>query len=248
MKAQVRLGEGGVFSLRSAILLYGCNTGAAREATVATIHPVEIDPVGRPTILAGVTPDPAAVQATLFAMLGRKPAGLLPVNLLCLTLNQMIWFRPAAPAPIWFKVTRGDKALEKISGEIVPQPPLLFCAHGTSVYVFALAENKRPDAHTVLMRAPYYNISDDGDLCIGSALMPSNDLHPDAIPRYERGFFESKFTHPTGTKLSANPGGHDRLWPALVGKKKFPVQHLLPQPRLRQSSGLVTLADLLRHE
>ena len=48
-----------------------------------------------------------------------------------------------------------------------------------------------------------------------------------SLPRWEEAFFESEFTHanaPSG--LTNHPGGFMGLWQSLIGKKKFPVEHL----------------------
>ena len=50
----------------------------------------------------------------------------------------------------------------------------------------------------------------------------------DAIEGWERGFFQSEFTHAYGAaRLTSFPGGFLLLWRSLAGsKREFPVQYL----------------------
>ena len=44
---------------------------------------------------------------------------------------------------------------------------------------------------------------------------------------WEEGFFNSRFTHPSGFgKLTTHPGGFIGLWTGLVGNQEFPVHYL----------------------
>ena len=44
---------------------------------------------------------------------------------------------------------------------------------------------------------------------------------------WEEGFFNSRFTHPSGIgKLTTHQGGFIGLWTELVGKQEFPIQYL----------------------
>lgn len=49
-----------------------------------------------------------------------------------------------------------------------------------------------------------------------------------AIELWERAFFQSEFTHPSGTtRLTSHPTGFLGLWKSLAGSRKpFPVEYL----------------------
>ena len=49
------------------------------------------------------------------------------------------------------------------------------------------------------------------------------------ILEWEEGFFNSRFTHPSGMgKLTSHAGGFIGLWTELAGTQQFPSQYLLP--------------------
>lgn len=46
---------------------------------------------------------------------------------------------------------------------------------------------------------------------------------------WEEGFFNSRFTHPSGMgKLTSHPGGFIGVWRELAGRQQFPSRYLLP--------------------
>jgi PRTRC genetic system protein B len=93
--------------------------------------------------------------------------------------------------------------------------------------VRALKENSRPTASTKLSVAPYWNMNDQGDVCMGTARRPTKK-GVSGIADWERCFWESEFTHPSGAhSLTKFKGGFCALWRSLKGKKKFPVETLV---------------------
>jgi PRTRC genetic system protein B len=77
------------------------------------------------------------------------------------------------------------------------------------------------------MVAPYWNTApQSGDVCEGSMPRPEQtDLS--SLLLWEEGFFNSRFTHPSGLgKLTTHQGGFIGLWTELVGKQEFPVHYL----------------------
>jgi PRTRC genetic system protein B len=78
------------------------------------------------------------------------------------------------------------------------------------------------------MIAPYWNVDgESGWTCQGSMRSP-DDASVRSIPVWEQAFFESEFTHHTGTRrLTTHPGGLLGLWSSLAGgRRKFPVKYL----------------------
>ena len=46
---------------------------------------------------------------------------------------------------------------------------------------------------------------------------------------WEEGFFNSRFTHPSGMgKLTSHAGGFTGLWTELAGNQAFPTEYLVP--------------------
>ena len=58
-----------------------------------------------------------------------------------------------------------QKAAE-LTGRIFPQPPLVWRVDGGDLKIRALMENKRPTPETKLAVAPFWNLSDDGRVCV----------------------------------------------------------------------------------
>jgi hypothetical protein len=56
------------------------------------------------------------------------------------------------------------------------------------------------------------------------------------MPAWERGFYESAFTHANVGRLTRHEGGFEELWTGLAGKRqRFPLQTLIVLPQtLRQ--------------
>jgi PRTRC genetic system protein B len=116
--------------------------------------------------------------------------------------------------------------LEQLSGKKFPQPALIFRAQAGHLDIRAIAQDERPTPATRLYRAPYWNVNDHGDVCLGSTRVP-REATVDSLPRWEHAFFESEFTHSNASsKLTEHPGGFVGLWKSLIGKKKFPAEHL----------------------
>ena len=80
------------------------------------------------------------------------------------------------------------------------------------------------------MIAPYWNVDgENGWTCQGSMRSP-DDIGVGAIRLWEQAFYQSEFTHHTGTRrLTTHPGGFLGLWSTLAGgRRKFPVECLTP--------------------
>jgi PRTRC genetic system protein B len=95
----------------------------------------------------------------------------------------------------------------------------------------ALCDNKRPDAKTTLAVAPFWNLSDDGRVCLGT-MRCAESASTGAIEAWESGFYESAFTHANVGRLTRHEGGHDALWAELAGKRRpFPTNALIRLPQ-----------------
>jgi len=85
----------------------------------------------------------------------------------------------------------------------------------------ALASSERPSPETPMYLAPYWNVSNNGTVCLGSTKVP-RDVSVKSLSRWEEAFFESEFTHANAsTSLTTHPGGFIGLWKSLIGKRSF---------------------------
>ena len=64
--------------------------------------------------------------------------------------------RPAVRV-LFFSDRGGDATLSAMNGKQYPQPPLVFKASGSRLWVRALKADQRPEASTVMHIAPYWN-------------------------------------------------------------------------------------------
>jgi len=155
------------------------------------------------------------------------PTEILPENVLARTAEITAWWTPSTARTMFFAA---DEEARKLNGHRFFQPPLVWKVVGRDVWVRALQENRRPAARTPLMIAPYWNVDGEtGWTCQGSMRSPE-DSSVNAMQQWERAFFQSEFTHHTGTKrLTTHPDGFLGLWRSLAGgRRKFPLRYLAP--------------------
>ena len=133
-----------------------------------------------------------------------------------------------------------DGKAAELNGRVFPQPPLVWRVTNGDLTIRALIENKRPVASTKLAVAPYWNLSDDGRVCTGSMRRPDGAT-VSSIADWERGFYESAFTHANVGRLTRHPGGFEDLWLSLAAtRRSFPRESLIQLPQ--------TLAQFVRRE
>jgi len=127
-----------------------------------------------------------------------------------------------------------------LNGRSFPQPPLVWRVENGDLKIRALCENKRPKAETKMAVAPFWNLSEDGRVCTGSMRRPDSAAVASII-QWERGFYESAFTHANVGRLTRHSGGFEGLWTELRDKRKsFPAETLIQLPQ--------TLAQFVRGE
>lgn len=217
----------GELAATHALLLY--NGGNTLNRGMVTVHSIARGP-GRYVLLPG-KPASAAALHRLVAHFNPSVAcaELLPEHLLRYNANELLWHCPARLAPIFFQTSQEE--LNAISGKPARHPHLVFHVAGRNLYVAALRDEQRPRLDTSLMRAPYYNVGSEGQVCQGSMSAPCGH-RPDAIDQWEQAFFQSAFTHAHGGafQLTAHPRGHAGLWLAQTKDphRAFPVEYLVP--------------------
>jgi len=118
-----------------------------------------------------------------------------------------------------------------LNGGVFPQPPLVWKVSNGELSIRALSVNNRPQATTTLAAAPFWNLSDDGRVCTGTMRRPDSATVA-VIPAWERGFYESAFTHANVGRITRHEGGFEGLWESLKGKRRrFPTETLIQLPQ-----------------
>jgi PRTRC genetic system protein B len=228
MQAQVQLSSSKSFELREALLVY--SGGSAHHVsgpnTFVTKHSVLSSESGAPSLGPGAPIGREDILELIKELRGVVPVEFLPENVLVRTQESIVWWTPAAVRPMFYAVEKGVE-LKQLSGKQFPQPPLVFRAQVGSLDVRALEINERPTPKTKLFRTPYWNVNDQGSVCLGSTKVP-REASVESIAKWEKAFFQSEFTHSNSAKkLTEHPEGFVGLWKSLIGKKSFPVQHLV---------------------
>ena len=224
MKVEVSIGEMHRFELRDALLIY-------RESrrSFITLHAVTAQKQGPPLLGPAQPLTTAFVEDLAVSLSGGARAEVLPKSVLAKTDRMIAWWTPRRLRRMFFENAEGKA--QQLSGRLFPQPPLVWkVAHG-DLKIRALCENERPNAKTTLAVAPFWNLSDDGSVCLGSMRCPES-TSSGSIEAWERGYYESAFTHANVGRLTRHQGGHDGLWAGLSGKRRpFPTDTLIRLPQ-----------------
>ena len=232
---------GGGLVLTNAILLYQAGTsrtptayGAPRNdmAAFASMHAVEHDEEGRPTIAAGVPLSRAHLRQWTEALGRTVRPELLPENILVAHPDMLVWWVPEQVRPAYFNLSTRLAGLQVLTERTVvpvPYPAHLFIATRSRLGVYALPVNERPTADTRVLHSPILNVFVNGSLCWGNIPTP-RALAISSIPEFERAVFDSWSTHPNpGQEFTiSGKGGLVRLWDDLAARraKRFPIKRL----------------------
>ncbi|AOJ10063.1 PRTRC system protein B [Burkholderia mayonis] len=210
--------------LESAILFYANQAGTQ----YATIHSIMHDRDGHPLIGAG---QPVCRAALIDALVeldrnAAPKAEFLPPNVLGSSSTGVTWWCPPSMRRVFFNC----KELG-VRTAVVPHPGLVFQAANTGFRVFSVKTAERPCADTPLFEPPYFNTWDAGQICIGSAQVPTR-VEVSAIAGWEAGFFDSAFTHPNhGRDRVKFKRGIFAFWRDMLDGKfgeTFPLKLLVP--------------------
>lgn len=224
MQVHISIGENHYFELREALLIYGDN-----QRSFVTRHQVTRHKDAPPTLAAAQPLTLGFVESLVRSLSGPASAEVLPENVLARGDRLLVWWSPACRRQMFYD--NSEAKATHLNGKSFPQPPLVWRVENGDLRIRALAENKRPTATTTLTVAPFWNLSDNGRVCTGSMRRPDN-ARVAAIPEWERGFYESAFTHANVGRLTRHAGGFDGLWSELAEKKKpFPLQTLIRLPQ-----------------
>lgn len=154
-----------------------------------------------------------------------KFGGIIPSNLLLSEVQsggeyKLVWYRPEEQRILHF-----TNSLEISSGEAWV-PAMLYVATRSTLYVFALSSNRRPNEKTVMYRAPFHNVSDNGAVCLGSAKVakPQYYTYENVMQYWDDMFWKSEFSHMNGGNFCKTNG--NVIWKSLIADPSKKWSHI----------------------
>ena len=154
-----------------------------------------------------------------------KPKGILPTNILQINPSEnssVLWYTKSMKRQLFF-----TENLEIPNGR-AEIPAMLWLANKRSLKIFALANNRRPTEKTELFYAPFFNVYEDGNVCMGTVdvhIQNSTSLK-EFTEKWENYFFNSYFSHLMNEHNPIN-GNCVSLWKSLINNDKpFPKEAL----------------------
>ena len=156
-----------------------------------------------------------------------KPKGILPTNILHINPSEkgtILWYTKSQQRQLYF-----------VNGLGIPNgkakvPLLVWFANKNSLSVFALSSDRRPTEKTPLHYAPFFNVYENGNVCMGTVTI---DIQNSAsveefIEAWESYFFNSYFSHLLGN-YNPTKGNCVTIWKDLIGTDNpFPKEVLKP--------------------
>jgi PRTRC genetic system protein B len=222
-----RLGE--LYMPHSALLIYKNNE---KENTNVYVEAYDIGRYGNPINAHPLTVKESCELAKLLDVseeLSRsylKPVGLLPKNVLFINPERngfAIWHTPPQKTTLFFQ---GGLTLQDGEYQI---PALVWKANKNTLWVFAVMGDELPELDTPLYDAPFFNIYQDGKVCMGTVDIDINENSSleTFMAQWHEYFFRSKFSHLIGNQ-SPVKGNIIQLFQSLTGgKRKFPQKVLI---------------------
>jgi PRTRC genetic system protein B len=163
--------------------------------------------------------------------------GVLPSKLIYVNTQHngyAVWHTPPQEVSLFFTDSLG---IPSGKSQI---PALLWKATKESVQVFAIKGKSKPTAKTPLYYAPFFNLSQDGRVCMGTVNIniDRQTCLEDFMAQWESYFSNSYFTHTLGNHRHCK-GNLIQLWQEQGATgKDFPQNELIKNGR--------TLKDLIR--
>ncbi|MBZ4036747.1 PRTRC system protein B [Flavobacterium sp. 17A] len=154
-----------------------------------------------------------------------KSKGILPTSILHINPSEkgtVLWYTKAQERQLYFVNSLG------IPNGLAQVPPMLWFANKSGLAVFALATDRRPTEKTPLHYAPFFNIYEDGKVCMGTVTIEikKSASVEEFIQAWESYFFNSYFSHLLGSH-SPIKGNCVNVWKDLIGTvKPFPKEVL----------------------
>lgn len=154
-----------------------------------------------------------------------KPNGILPAHVLQINPSEngsVLWFTKSMKRQLFF-----TENLEIPNG-MAEVPAMLWSANKRGLKIYALANNRRPSENTPLFFAPFFNVYENGNVCMGTVdvhIQNSTSLE-EFIKKWEDYFFNSYFSHLMNEHNPIN-GNCVNLWKSLINtEKQFPKETL----------------------
>lgn len=166
-----------------------------------------------------------------------KPKGILPTNILHINPSEkgsVLWYTKEQQRQLYFVDNLG------IPNGKAQVPTILWYANKNSLFVFGLASGRRPTEKTPLHYAPFFNVYENGNVCMGTVnieIQNSASLEK-FTTAWEDYFFNSYFSHLLGG-YDPIKGNCVQLWKDLIDTDKA-----FPKKVLKKNSR--TLKNLLQ--
>lgn len=189
-----------VYIPRKALLLYEYNPSKSTGANSKIyVESYDIGKTGRPInahpltikemiLLNRVLQSTRECQTHYF-----NSSGLLPSHVLHIDNTEMgsiIWYSPAQAMNLFFSPALG------IPNGKACVPAMIWKANRENLFVYALKSNKKPDVNTKLFHAPFFNVYQNGKVCMGTVELSCKDsCLEDFITSWEHSFWNSYFSH-----------------------------------------------------
>jgi PRTRC genetic system protein B len=164
------------------------------------------------------------------------PKGLLPEKVLYINPafnGYAIWYTPPQAVNLFF----ADNL--SIPNGKAKVPAMLWKADKNKLYLYALKTAKKPNEKTPLYHAPFFNIREEDNVCMGTVdiAIDCKCCLEDFIRQWESYFFDSYFSH----LIAINPVSCNivQLWQQQVGSDRD-----FPNEVLKKHSK--TIKDLIR--
>ncbi len=151
-----------------------------------------------------------------------KAKGVMPANILNINpiedSGTLVWHTKRQKRQLYFAENLG------LPSGMANVPAMVWKASRNTVAVFAVRSDRRPKENTPLYHAPFFNVYDDGNVCMGTVDIDiENSASAEEFMRaWETYFFNSYFTHLLGDGNRV-VGNCVALWKSLVGTDgRFP--------------------------
>jgi PRTRC genetic system protein B len=123
-----------------------------------------------------------------------KSESILPTHILYINPTEngsVIWYTKARKTKLFFTESLG------IPNGIATIPAILWMASKQHLTVFALTSDKRPTEKTALYHAPFFNVYENGNVCMGTVNVDIKNSASveEFIHAWESYFFNSRFSH-----------------------------------------------------
>lgn len=224
-----------------ALLIYQKNAADANERESSIyVESYDIGKTGNPINAHPLTIRETLTLSSLFQSAADlktgylRTNGIIPDKVLYVnpeTSGYAVWYTAPQEVPLFFAEALG---ITSGRGKV---PAMVWKADRNGLSVFALKGGRKPNEKTALYHAPYFNIYQDGKVCMGTVrvnITPGLRLE-EFMGLWENYFWNSYFSH---LMFDFNPVTENivQLWQKQVATDRpFPFSALKPQRQTLQS-------------